>query len=156
ADAPFFDEVGNLEKLFPFYVSFGTLWITALVEQVYMFDKIYPGQIDKDREQHLTDLKDAIASYTQTAQTTYDKLYEWRFSLLQIKEWQTNSLHTSYSEWTFVDKYPPGYTAPSGSSMEGDHNPNGRLKIETEARKRVAEINGDFVEKLQATLLVAR
>jgi hypothetical protein len=156
--APFFNDERNPEKMFPLFTSFGTLWITALAEQAYLYEQIYL-EPHTDKERHLKELTDNIAKYTRLTQTTYDKLYAWRFSLLQIKEWQNVYTTQSDSEWTFVDKYGKGWSISSGRAGDWGHsfhNPAGQRQIETIASNRVAWINGDFVENLQATLAVAR
>jgi hypothetical protein len=156
--APFFNDERSPEKMFPLLTSFGTLWIAALVEQAYLYEAIYL-EPHTDKEQHLKELKENIAKYTRMAQTTYDKLYAWRFSLLQIKEYQWHDVTQSQSQWYFEDKYGKGYKAESGRGGDWGHsfhNPGGRQYIEAIASNRVALINGDFVETLQATLAVAR
>lgn len=148
----------NPEKMFPLFTTFGTLWIFALAEQAFFYDKVY-HEVDADATKHLTLLHSEIKKYTDAAQAMFDRLLAWRFGMLEVKEWQWLSATQSESEWTFADHYGKGFTVSSGRAGDWGynfHNPSGQAQIELIAANRVAEINGDFVENLQALLAVAQ
>lgn len=145
------------EQMLPLFTSFGTLWIFALAEQAFFYEAVY-HEPDADAAKHLARLHEEIKKYTDGAQATYDRLLAWRFGLLEVKEWQWVYTTQSESEWTFTDNYD-GYTISSGRGGDWGysyHFPAGQLQIEQIAANRVAQINGDFVENLQALLAVAQ
>jgi hypothetical protein len=148
----------NPEKMFPLFTTFGTLWIFALTEQAFFYDKVY-HEVDADAAKHLALLRREIKKYTDAAQAMFDRLLAWRFGLLEVQEYQWLSATQSESEWTLVDRYGKGFTVSSGRGGDWGyrfHNPAGQAQIELIAANRVAEINGDFVENLQALLGVAQ
>lgn len=99
---------------------------------------------DKDKDKHIQTLRDDITRYTAHAQTAFDSLLAWRFSQLAVDlEWVgTWGTDRSYH---FTDGYD-GFSVGAASRPEG----------ELYAVNRVAQINGDFVETLQALLAVAQ
>lgn len=135
------------EQMFPLFSSFGTLWVFATAEQALCFKEVYQKD-DVDAEKHMKAFRDGIAKYTAGAQAMFDRLYAWRFSLLDVHmewtgTWGTDEL------WTFVDNYD-GY---DGGPQSG---PMTRATADLCAAQRAAQINGGFVEDLQDLLAAAQ
>ncbi|MEA2373033.1 MAG: hypothetical protein QOH12_3427 [Solirubrobacteraceae bacterium] len=139
----------NPEKMFPLFTTFGTLMIAALAEQAFYFDKIDPKG-DPDAAMHLEELHDSVAKYTDAAQDMFDRLLAWRFGLLQTSETQiADGAFSTKSKWTVTDNYGDGFShEDSGDGSEE--------RAEAVAADRVLWIEGDFVERLQSVLAVAR
>ncbi|MBA2672338.1 jacalin-like lectin [Ramlibacter sp.] len=153
-EGDFWDE-RNPEKMFPLFSAFGTLWIAALAELAYNYKNVF-GIPDRDEARHIAAVKREIAKYTDAAQRSYDALYAWRFSLLQVTEGQTQSATQSTSEWKLVDAYD-GYKKSHNAGDWGHsfHNPSGQRYVEGEFAIRAGQIQHTFVEQLQQTLAVA-
>lgn len=159
--ADFWDD-RNPEKMFPLFTTFGTLWVSALYEQAYLYEKVYEKQ-DTDADYHLSELRKNVLKYAAGAQAIYDRLYLWRYRKLEITEVQTYrsvALGRAYeSKWTFTDKYD-GFTKSATAAALNDshyHAPISRDQMEREQRDRIFEkIENSYVNDLQGTLTVAQ
>ena len=149
------------QKMFPLFGTYGSLWIGALFDQAFLYKEIYK-QNDPDELLHLKEFRDNVKEYISGAQSIYDRLYAWRFSKLEIKEWQDSEINLvgkQYnSTWTFTDKYD-GYTRKQRNSEMYDpsfHGPWAKSLMEREMKDRIFNINNDYVKGLQETLAVAQ
>lgn len=142
-EGDFWRDKNSPEQMFPLFSTFGTLWIFAKAEQALFYDKVYL-EPDKDKDRHMQSLRDDIARYTAHAQTTFDSLLAWRFGQLAVDLQWVGTWGTDRS-YHFTDGYD-GFSVGAANRWEG----------ELYAANRTAQINGDFVETLQALLAVAQ
>lgn len=137
------------EKMFPLFTTFGTLMISALAEQAFYFDKIDPKG-DPDAAMHLEEFHQSVTKYTDAAQDMFDRLLAWRFGLLGVSETPVaDGAFATKPKWTVTDSYGDGYS-------HDEYGTSGEQRAEANAADRAAWIEGDFVERLQSVLAVAR
>jgi len=140
------------EQMFPLFTAFGSLNIAALAEQAFSYAKIGPNpRPDPDAKGHTKDFADAVTKYTDAAQAMFDRLCTWRFGLVQVSEVTDHGLLINTSIWTARDLYGGG-----DGYLDSGTDGGGEAWAETVAADRAEWIQGDFVEKLQSLLAVAR
>jgi hypothetical protein len=145
-EGDFWHDKDNPVQMFPLFSTFGTLWIFAKTEQALYYKEVY-GEEDPDAAKHLQTLRDDIARYTAHSQATFDSLLAMRFSQIAVGMDYTGTWGTD-KYWQFTDSYTVGGTITTRAAS--------RWEGELYLANRVAQINGDFVETLQALLAVAQ